>query len=585
MMKKNLLVILLLLSLSIPAVKDLFIPGGFTSHDLTHHVVRQVSMDKLISDGQFPPRWSDDLNQGYGYPLFLFNYPLPALFGEAFHKLGLNFVDCVKAVLFLGLILGVPGMYLFLKEFLGSRLAASLGAMFFLYAPLRFLNTYVSAAVGSVLSLGIVPFVFYFLIKVSKKAEWAPILGGVTFALLVLAHNVTALIFFPVFLAFAGFLVWRVEKKAPIVRSMLVMLGLGLGLSAWFWMPAMLEKQYIRFDEIFSNFYQDQFPSLSQLIYSPWGYGLSHPDRPEPGDMSYQIGLGHLLAMLVFSLWFIVYGRKSKEKILGVFVLAAFLLSIFMMLKISLPVWDNLPLLSLVQFPLRFEALTVFATSVAAALLVKYLPYKSLPVIASERSERGNLLIRLLRCFTPRNDVLQWILVFSLLFLVFYANRNHWHINEVFSPGDIYYQTLRTTGTTYGEHLPKWGSIRDKLSPGKFEFVKGDGRINPEIDKSNYVLANIEASNSASLRFNQYYFPDWQIKVDGKTVAFNYLTDGESYGLPVFDIEKGQHKIAAKFVNTPVRNLADSISLTTLIVCVTMILWMLYRNKKLPGKK
>ena len=547
-MKKDLLVILLLLILSVPAVKNLFIPGGFTSHDLTHHVIRQVSMDKLLSDGQFPPRWSDDLNQGYGYPVFLFNYPLPSLIGEIFHRAGLDFVDSVKAILFLGLTLGVIGMYLFLKEFLEDELAASLGAMFYLYAPLRFLNTYVSAAVGSALAMGIVPWVFLFLVRISKKDPWAPILGGISLAALILAHNVTTLIFFPVFLAFAGFLAWKNKK------GILVMLALGFGLSAWFWIPAIIEKQYIKFDSIFNNFYQDQFPNIQQLIYSPWGYGLSHPMNPENGDMSYQIGLVHLLVILVFGLWFIVHGRKTKDKTLGIFVLGTFLLSIFMMTKISLPLWDNLPVLALVQFPLRFEALTILAASLAAGLLLTHLPYKKAAF-------------------------------FILLALVLYANRNHWHINKVFDPGDLYYQTLKTTSTTYSEHLPKWGSVRDKLSPGKFEFIKGNGNITLETDKSNHVLANVEATNSGTLRFNQYYFPDWQIKIDSNLVKFNYLSDSESYGLPIFDIEKGKHKIEARFINTQIRNLADLISLITLIVCVTMILWMLLPHQKLLGRR
>lgn len=155
-MKKELIIILFLLLLSFPAVRTLLQPGGYTSHDLTHHVVRQISMDRLLSEGQFPPRWSGELNNGYGYPVFLFNYPLPAMAGEIFQKIGFGFVDSVKAVLFLSMVISAIGMYLFLKELLGLKLAAFLGAVFYLYTPLRFSGVYVSAAVGSVLALGIV---------------------------------------------------------------------------------------------------------------------------------------------------------------------------------------------------------------------------------------------------------------------------------------------------------------------------------------------------------------------------------------------------------------------------------------------
>lgn len=135
-MKKDLLILFALLLISIPSIKSLLLPGGYTSHDLTHHIVRQINMDKLLSEGQFPPRWSGDLNGGFGYPLFLFNYPTPAVLGELFHKTGFNFVESVKAVMTTSMLISVIGMYLLLISlFPKQRLAAFLGAIFYLYAP------------------------------------------------------------------------------------------------------------------------------------------------------------------------------------------------------------------------------------------------------------------------------------------------------------------------------------------------------------------------------------------------------------------------------------------------------------------
>ncbi len=553
-MKKQLLVFSLLLLLTVPATYTLFTLGGFTSHDLVHHVVRQISMDRLLSEGQFPPRWSGDLNNGYGYPVFLFNYPLPAMVGEVFHKFGLGFVDSVKAVLFLSMTISAVGMYLFLNSLLNSRLAAFLGAMFYVYAPLRFLNVYVSAAVGSALALGLVPYVFWSLVEVYRGKKWAVLFGSLGFAGLILAHNVTALIFTPVILAFAVILIWRSKERVWLFRQLVVMFLLGLGLSAWFWMPAVLEKGYTRYDLIFGNFYQDQFVSLGQLLRSPWGYGLSHPQNPEAGDMSYQLGLVQILAMvlLVPVVW--IFRKKAQIKTWGIFALVAFITSVFLMLKVSQPLWKSLPFLSLVQFPLRFQAVSVFAASLAAALLTKHLPFRKIVFVI-------------------------------LLSLVIYANRNHWHINEEFSPGEDYFLNLKTTSTSYGEHLPKWGAVANSKSPGKFQYVSGQGWVNIRVDKSNYVLAQVGANASSKLVLNQYYFPGWDIEVDGQKVKFDYLTDTKSYGLPVFDLQAGSHIIKAKFKNTLIRNIADFISLIVLAGCVTMILWMLFPFKKFLVKK
>lgn len=518
--RKELIIILLLFLISLPAVRALLLPGGFTSHDLTHHVIRQIDMDRLLAEGQFPPRWSGGLNNGYGYPLFLFNYPLPAMLGEVFHKTGFGFVDSVKAVLFFSMISSVLGMYLFLKSLLGSRMAAFPGAVFYLYAPVRFLNVYVSASVGSALALGIVPFVFWGLLRGSIY------FGSISLAALILAHNVTALIFAPVLLVFGLFLV----KKA---RATVIIFLLGLGLSAWFWLPAILEKQYTGFDLIFGSFYKDQFVNLWQLIRSPWGYGLSHPVLPEPGDMSFQLGLIHIGVVLIL-------GLLIKKPLVG-FVLAGFIASIFLMLKISRPLWDSLPFLPMIQFPWRFLSLSVFMASIGAALLIKFLPFKKL-------------------------------LVISLVLLVIYANRNHWNINEKFDPGDEYYLSLKTTSTTYGEHLPKWGRAMPEAAPAKLELIKGAGQVRVIKDQSAKVLAETEATGSVKLRLNQFYFPGWEIKVDGKPVQFDYLSDGESYGLPVFDIAEGKHKVLAEFKNTTVRNIGDSISLITVIMIICRLL-------------
>lgn len=521
-MKKDLWIILLLILFSFPASKDLFIPGAYTSHDLTHHIVRQISMDKILSEGQFPPRWSGDLNNGYGYPVFLFNYPLPAMLGEVFHKLGLGFVDSVKAVLFTSIILSVIGMYLFLKSLLGDKLSAFLGSIFYLYAPIRFLNIYVSAAVGASLALGILPFVFLSIIEMKKGKKWAPFLGSLSLALLILSHNVTAFIFMPVILIFA----W------PFKKQMIAMFLLGLGLSAWFWMPAIFEKQYIQFDQIYSGFYKNQLISFAQLLRSPWGYGLSHPQNPEIGDMSYQLGLIHIAVMMVYGLWYIVYGRKIREvRIIGGTVLVLFILSVFLMLKISLPFWDSMPFLSIVQFPLRFSVIAIFCASIASGLLVKYLPFKK-------------------------------ILAVGLLLLVIYANRNHWHINEVFNLGEDYYLNLKTTTTTYNEDLPKWGKIMDKPSVGKFEMLGEVGGIRQVMDKLVQVIAEVEASKSGEMRFNQVYFPGWDIKVDGKLIEFDYL----AFGLPTFYLPSGKHLVEARFKNTPDRNIADLASTVSVII-------------------
>lgn len=101
--------------------------------------------------------------------------------------------------------------------------------------------------------------------------------------------------------------------------------------------------------------------------------------------------------------------------------------------------------------------------------------------------------------------------------------------------------------------------------------MTGTGKINILEDKSHRVLAEIEATSVATLRFNQIYFPGWEILVDNKKINFDYLIDGESYGLPIFDMDKGKHIVLAEFKNTPVRNIADGISIVSLGVLMIIV--------------
>lgn len=546
-MKNTAVVILLLLIVSFPAVKSLLLPGGFTSHDMTHHVVRQISMDRILSEGQFPPRWSGELGYGYGYPVFLFNYPLPAMVGEVFHLLGFNFLDSVKAVLFVSLILSTLGMYLFLRALLNSNLAAFLGAVFYLYAPIHLIVVYVSGAVGASLGLVFPPFIFWAIVKLWQKGNAKFLLvGSLSLAGLILSHNITAFIFAPVILGFVIVLRLLGNRNRHFLRNTTWMFLLGLGLSAFFWLPAMAEKQFIRYDQLMKQVYLNQFPALSQIIYSPWGYGLSHPKSPE-GGMSYQVGLAHLAVMItvVPLLW--LFRKRKTFFILGVFSLLSFVVSIFFMLEKSLPFWDSLPFLSYVQFPVRILIVPVFSASLAAALLVRYLPLRKAVFL-------------------------------GLALLVLYANRNHLGINQKYDPGEDYYMSIKTTTTSFDENLPIWVTkMRTNTDHDKFEFLAGGGKINILENKSARVLAEIEATKSSLLRFNQYYFPGWEIKTDGRPVKFDYLTE-ESGGLPVFEVPAGKYQILAEFKNTPVRNLADGISVLSIVIWLGIVCRLLLRR-------
>ncbi len=109
-------ILFLILFLSIPAVRYLFVHGFFgVSDDL--HIGWLYEMDRAVKMLQFPPRFVPDLSFAFGYPLFNFVYPLPFYIGEIFHLIGFSLVDSVKIVFGLSVPFSMYFMYKFLKEF------------------------------------------------------------------------------------------------------------------------------------------------------------------------------------------------------------------------------------------------------------------------------------------------------------------------------------------------------------------------------------------------------------------------------------------------------------------------------------
>src|SRR5579872_6665755 len=88
--------LILVIILTLPVLLPYFHAGYFPTHDGEWAVVRLSDMYREIRDHQFPPRYSSNLNFGYGYPLFNFTYPLPYYLGLIIHLFKFGFVDSIK---------------------------------------------------------------------------------------------------------------------------------------------------------------------------------------------------------------------------------------------------------------------------------------------------------------------------------------------------------------------------------------------------------------------------------------------------------------------------------------------------------
>ena len=527
-MKKYLFAITIL---SLLPLYSLLHPGMFIAHDSEAHVVRVASFYQSLTEGNIFPRWSHSLNAGYGHPILMFLYPLSSYLSALFHFLGWNYVDSIKLVLAFGYLGAGVLMYAWLRKHFSPQ-AAFVGAAVFQFAPYRFVNLYVRNALGENTAFLFMPLTllcFYALIK--SPSYQKIVFASLSLAGLILAHNAVSLMFLPFLITYCAILIWSSSKKSLAASYWLLATALAFSVSAFFWIPAMLEAKYTLRDIVMrGDTFAVHFPSLKQLIIPSWGYDNSIPGDKD--DLSFQIGLiqwGAFITGLI-ALW---KHKTSSNRWLGWFAIVTFLISVFLLLNISLLAWKILPLIKNFQFPWRFLTLPAFASGILAALVVSSPP---------------RWLSRLLG---------GGIIMAALLLTYSYWRPISWN----FPPeAKLISEYLGTSDT--GESVPRWAiRFQEKRADNTLGMVEGEdfeSTINTRI--SELHEHTITAVVPTKVSENTLYFPGWKVYIDGQEVPISY-EDISWRGVIIYTVPKGTHNIRVVFEETKVRKVANMITI------------------------
>ena len=337
-------------------------------HDDTQ-LVRVQQMALAIKEGQFPVRWVKDLGYGYGYPIFNFYNPLPYYVGSLPVLLGIDPLTGTKLMFALPIFLGGLGIFVLLTKRYGQS-AAILASVLYTYAPYHAVQIYVRGSVAEYWAYAVIPWLLYFLLRKSLLGS------AISLAALILSHNLTAIMAIPFLGLFilVNFFLSKNKLLFLILNSSFLILALGL--SAFFWLPATVEKNLTNVDAMVEQQFNplDHFVHSRQLLYSPWGFGGSSPT--EHDGLSFMIGSVHLLLLISAGVLYIIRHRKLDTIIISSLLLT--FVSIFMLLPISRQVWIlGFRLLKYIQFPWRYLSFSLIGISILGALTVFFLRLKS----------------------------------------------------------------------------------------------------------------------------------------------------------------------------------------------------------------
>jgi len=543
-MKRHILPLILLIIATYWTIKPLLSPGYFTMHDDTQ-VARVIVMGRALRSGQFPVRWVSDLGYGYGYPLYNFYGPLPYYFGGALYAAGVDAVVATKMMMAVGMMLAAVTMYVLVQARFG-RLSGILAGILYAFAPYHAVQLYVRGAVGELWAYAFLPLLFLgiFLVSTSTRRKDGIWIGGVALAGVILSHTISGymtVVFYLIGLSlYSLILLFRKMFHSSFIIHHLALLSVGLGLTAFFWLPAIAEMGYTNVAGQISataNF-RDHFVCVSQLWNSLWGYGGSVPGCID--GMSFKIGKLHImLAILGAGLGF--YSVR-------LFV-AIGIASVFMALGISRGIWDSIPGFAYVQYPWRLLTGVALSASVLGGSVLFWIRQRWAKI-----GTFAILLIAILglnaKLFTPQMTYDKPADFFES------SEELLWRVSKV---SDEYLPPSFSKPMNFG------GVAREILVSDQNRGL----RVETEIDTETYAKLHVQTQAPIEVILNRAYFPGWQYWVNGIRQQ-----DQIDHGLPQVSIPAGKSVVEIRFGNTPVRFLGN-------ILSMLIIVWFL----KTYGKK
>ncbi|MCS7282466.1 MAG: glycosyltransferase family 39 protein, partial [Anaerolineae bacterium] len=526
-------------------------PTMVCGDDMLLHLLRVVQIDHLWSQGILYARLAPDMGWGFGYPVFNFYPPLSYYVALLIARLSFGIPLGVRIAQALTFLLAGLGVYSLTRDFFREEaaLVAGIAAM---YAPYVAYNPLYRGAMPEAMGWVLLPWAWWAVgraVRTGRKGWFAA--GTLLFGALLITHSVGAVVGTPLVSLYA--LMEALSRSSlPRRRRLLtavLIVGLGLGLSLFFWIPAQAERPLVQLERVpygFPGGYRSHFFSLGYTVFA-W-----EPVRPDLintypprslGLVSVLLGLPGLMGLFRFP-----DSRRRQVAFFG----AVFLLSTLMALPVSGPIWEAVPFLHNFQFPWRFLG--------PAAL--------SLSVLVGTTAE-------LLARFRWRGFAV------ALIVLALVLADLGWLRNVRYCPGWdrvsieslwAYEHVGGGVGTSGGEFLPRLVQSRPPYSAGDiFEPTSLPEGAVLQMGKTGPFFAEawVESPEPSRITVNRFHYPGWRAWVDGQEVE---VTPEAGWGRLTFPVPAGRHHIVVRFGETPLRLAADVLSALSLLAMVVLAL-------------
>jgi hypothetical protein len=525
--------------------------------DSIHNIIRVKEYQLALANSQIPPYWAENLYGGYGSPIFLFYAPLYLFAATIFYLLtGSLITGSISAISFFT-ITGSVGIYRLVLEMLGEKTpinqaAGRIAGYFFILNPYLIGDKLIRSANSEYTALCLAPIALYGLISIKRAPLKGCLILAAGLALVILAHNLTALTMMAI-LIISALILYLNNTSKPLWLFILGGISLGLLISSFFWLPALYYKSLTHTEQLTQrggNFH-NQFKPLSTFFTNTDYFSM-----------------GLLNLWVIVTSFFLLWVARNKEKSTVIKPATAYLilamLFIFLQTKSSLLLWENIPYMRLFQFPWRMMGPLALIIAILVGLLFPVY-YKNKKYKSFNKLE---LIILILCVINTLPSLVTKLPVSETLIeeLISRFNQNN-------------LKSLIVTSTVDDEYLPKTA----KVNLNHYEYEYSPLILNYATNFSATIIMETgteialetDSSQPIQLELKRWFFPGWKSAVNG----FDQQVSISKNGLIAIPVSPGHNQISIILRPPFLRRLFIWVSFSALILWIILAITLFYREK------
>ncbi len=510
-------------------------------HDTLEYPPRLTEFAKILGDHQFPPVWAPDLGSGHGQPLFEFAPPLIYAAALPFFKVGMSLADSLQFGMAILFAFGAIAIFLIGRKLAFSRAASVGAAAAWLFAPYQALDIYVCARFAESAALAVAPVALLGLVAaVQRPSAISVALGAIAVAMLPLAHNAIALLMFPAFAAIVAVRSVFSDHRLKTAAAGAGVLGGGLALSAFFWLPALLERDFVKTDLLRTSFlnWTNYIISPSQLLWSPWGYGYAA--RGPMNGISYSLGLVHI-ALAVAGVVIAIRAANRIHKLDAIVFAGAAIVAALLATDLTWTIWANVTTLQYLAYPWRTLCI----------------PALFMPLLALYAFER----------IGPR-------MTSAAVVVLVIVNIAHTAPKGIQTYDDAYFSAdsiarLGINTTTREEYEPRTVYQRPAFDNVPLKGIGSAHVVHQLAVSSNRQSFQVDASEPALMEDSLFDYPGWTVLVDDREVA---ASPAPVSGEITFAVPAGTHNVQVELRPTPIRRWSFYASVAAAAVMISLMM-------------